>query len=708
MSSSDGLVDWLKKQAKVNVNVNSYEKEFSNGYYLGQILYNFGLLEAFPDYFSNKPQPVYRNTHFELLVPAFSKLNIEFDENIQRALKKEDLGAAKKLLFKMKAEITKLQELPSSPLPKASSSSLTLPHFTLHERTKRLGLPPKTAKIEEALVRFESEFLQQKTQAKAAKDRDEQHHREELAKFREERRKNFTVAREYMRDWEKNMTGHWKITRDKIQSDKDQEIQWRVKNTGQIYKMEDARSVRFQEEFRRGIEDFEENANRLGVELEKDPTRTEKIEKAPFNLVAMMQKVSAKANLNEASRKQKESRERYLKLKQSRLAHEIQIQNNISSRIQQHLHISQTHVAEGLDSLLEEDFEGFVAAQRELLTIDAKAKTSQAMEKMVKGLKTQSDEEYANWCKQVRFKKQIAVFKERKAQYDFHYHICHEVFMRMFEMAEECLHHVENKEKAGDKSGQIDMAYWKELSRRFVNQEELRESTAEEVKLKSTILSLTKMKGMDGRDVKLAMEKYLNYQEHFAHDLTYGLIIPENRIMRIEHPESLSQTMMNIIDIVHPMKPVNMFPTENFNMVPLRISILGPSYAGKKTLAKRISSLFNIPVIDLNKLMERAKSLVRHEEKEEEISPDDQGKDKKVGAKKPPLPAGPKGGKDPKKPEAPVQLTETELELQKYGVKLKNWELLGQPIPDDIKMELILIELRTAVPEKRYAEVKAA
>jgi hypothetical protein len=482
--------------------------------------------------------------------------------------------------------------------------------------------------------------------------------------------------------------------------------------TGQIIKMEDGLSLRFQDEFRRGIEDFEENANRLGVELEKDPTRTDKVEKAPFNLVAMMQKVSAKANLNEASRKQKESRERYLKLKQSRLAQEIEKANSIKTRVNQHLQFSKDHVEEGLATMVEEDFQGYLAAQRELLYLDAKKKTSDAMENMVKGLKTRTEEEYAKWCKDVRMKKQITVFREREAEYKRHYFICHEVFMRLFELGEECMHHVENNEKAGDKSGQVDSAFWKELCRRFINQEELRESTAEEVKLKTTILSLTKMKGMDGRDIKNAMEKYMKYLEYFSPDLTYGLIMPENRTMKIDNPESFTRQMVHIIDTIHQIKPVSVFPSENFNMVPLRISILGCSYAGKKTLAKKVSTIFNIPVIDVIKLIEKAKSLVKHEEKEEDSPLEEPAKDKKaappVAGKKAPPPAAPKGAKDPKKPEAPVQLTETEIELQRFGVKLKNLELMGQEVPDEIKMDLILIELKGSLPERKYSEVKSA
>lgn len=94
------MTAWLNSDANLKVNVLSYEKEFSNGYYFGKILYNYGLLPIFMTHFSNKPQPVYRETHYQILEEAFGKLGIDFDENVQKSLKREELGVAKKFLFK--------------------------------------------------------------------------------------------------------------------------------------------------------------------------------------------------------------------------------------------------------------------------------------------------------------------------------------------------------------------------------------------------------------------------------------------------------------------------------------------------------------------------------------------------------------------------------------------------------------------------------
>lgn len=98
--SGGGLQAWLNTEANLNINVLSYEKEFANGYYFGKILYNFGLLPTFLDHFTNKPQAVYRETHYDILKEALKQIGVDFDENLQKSLKREDLGAAKKFLFR--------------------------------------------------------------------------------------------------------------------------------------------------------------------------------------------------------------------------------------------------------------------------------------------------------------------------------------------------------------------------------------------------------------------------------------------------------------------------------------------------------------------------------------------------------------------------------------------------------------------------------
>lgn len=703
MATSDGLDIWLNQEANLNVHVHSFEKEFSNGYYLGKILFNFGMLPAFLDYFQNKPQAVYRNTHFDLLIEPMAKLGIRFDENLQKSLKTEELGAAKKLLFKLRSELSKNKDA----INFENKSGMSEAQWNLHQRTRRMGMPEKTSKVESHLLRFEEEFLKQKDQAKQKKEQDEARYKESVKRFQEERREHIKLNHDYMERWGKELTTLHNHSK-KVQKELiDSHVRFNGMMTESIRRAEDNRSKYFRDDFENGIKEFEDNANRLGVELERDPDRTDKVEKAPFNLVAMMQKVKAKSELNEISRKQKESRARYLKLKQTRLAEELSKQQDEKSRIESHIKASDHHISQGLNHLISEDQEHFIAAQRERQYLERKAKNSSKMEDIVKGLKTMTDEEYKKKNKEAVFNKQVVMFKERKKEYDRHYHHCKGVVETLIEMTDVCFQKLEADEKAGNKSGQLEFEFFKSLQKKFVNQQTLHEEPPDQVELKSTLLTYTKMKGKDDIiDVTKCLSDFLDFKSSLAVPMTYGVFMPKFRDKDASLDSGMGKLMIHLCDTAFPMKPQNQFPLENYNMIPLRLSIMGDTLAGKKTLAKKISATFHIPIISLTKLFEKAKGFVKQEEKHDEEGEAEASK-AAAGGKKKPAEKPPVKGPGGKKVEPPP-LTEAELEFQRIGIKLKNLEAAKYPVPDDLKCELIFLELKQSIPERKYSDVKTA
>ena len=133
---------------------------------------------------------------------------------------------------------------------------------------------------------------------------------------------------------------------------------------------------------------------------------------------------------------------------------------------------------------------------------------------------------------------------------------------------------------------------------------------------------------------------------------------------------------------------------------------------GKKTISKRLSAMLNIPIIDVDKLIEKAKNFVRHdtpgqdsEEQLEAASPQantkatDLKKQLQTQNKKNVAPPAVNKQVGSKKSDIPVSLSETELEFQRLGVKLRNLEMAKFPIPDEIKLELIILELKQVIPQ---------
>ena len=557
----------------------------------------------------------------------------------------------------------------------------------------------KYAAVEGQLVKFEEEFLKQKEFARLQKEADEKRYQEAVQNSRQERMKNLKTNHDYMKDWERNLTSLWKHSTVTMQELKDAKIRFNTGMTNSIKNAEDNRSTAARAEFENGIKNFEDNANRLGVELEHDSERTDKVEKAPFNFQAMMQKVKAKSELNEVSRKQKESRARYIALKQAKMREEATKQATIKSKLEKFMKFSELHKGDSAEAFVLQDKENFISAQRERQYLERKAKNTTHMEEIVKNLKTMSEEEYKKRNEEIKFLKQMHMFKEREKEYNQHYRVCAEAMDSMLRLMEACYDKLP-KDSEGNplQYGQINEETFKDLLKRFMNQEALEDMAPEQAELQSTILTYSKLKdNASSVNISASKENYLESSSTYQVPLTYGHLIRPRPPLHHRNPKLVS-LMLEYIDMVYPVRPVQPFPPDSFNMLPLRLSILGDCFVGKKTIAKRLGAMLGIPVIDVDKLVEKAKSYVKHEEHEEGAEGD-----KKQGQKKPPTTKPGAGKKD-----VPVQLTETELEFQKYGVKFKNMELLGHKVTDDLKLDLINLELRTILNEKKLSEIKIA
>ena len=117
-------------------------------------------------------------------------------------------------------------------------------------------------------------------------------------------------------------------------------------------------------------------------------------ERLPFNSLAMMQKVGSKAETNERARKQKESRVRYLKLKQEEARKELEKQEFRKNKLEKYLSKSAVHCSNGFKALLDTQKEAFLNVQRERKQKEIAESNHRMMEEMVKNLKVMSDEEY--------------------------------------------------------------------------------------------------------------------------------------------------------------------------------------------------------------------------------------------------------------------------------------------------------------------------
>lgn len=76
----------------------------------------------------------------------------------------------------------------------------------------------------------------------------------------------------------------------------------------------------------------------------------------------------------------------------------------------------------------------------------------------------------------------------------------------------------------------------------------------------------------------------------------------------------MDNVVKDIIDLQHPIVAKNEFPTKNINYLPLRISIIGTEFSGKKFLANCFKKNFGLEVIVLDEVLAEAEALCKSDE----------------------------------------------------------------------------------------------
>lgn len=178
MSNQVSLQSWIKNTLGINLIVQTFEKQFSNGFYFGEILHVYLLNPQFKENFVNRSQPVYVNRNFELLRPLFANyLGIDLNSDIVKDIINERVGVAKKLILKMR---TVLEDKYEDNLKVSNKDFLTDAQRSLFQKVKAQELNPTLNRIELRMVPFEEEYIKQLKRAQEIREQEEQKYRETI------------------------------------------------------------------------------------------------------------------------------------------------------------------------------------------------------------------------------------------------------------------------------------------------------------------------------------------------------------------------------------------------------------------------------------------------------------------------------------------------------------------------------------------------
>ncbi|XP_053148066.1 sperm flagellar protein 2 isoform X8 [Hemicordylus capensis] len=105
---TDILCDWLNREVKLSraVDPESFSKEFSSGYLIGELLNKYELQEDF-DQFSQSRLANAKLNNFSRMEPTLQLLGVQFDQNVARNIMMEQHGAATKLVYQLYVALEK-------------------------------------------------------------------------------------------------------------------------------------------------------------------------------------------------------------------------------------------------------------------------------------------------------------------------------------------------------------------------------------------------------------------------------------------------------------------------------------------------------------------------------------------------------------------------------------------------------------------------
>ncbi|XP_062984233.1 sperm flagellar protein 2-like [Elgaria multicarinata webbii] len=105
---TDILCDWLNREVKLSraVDPESFSREFSSGYLIGELLNKFELQDDF-DQFSQSRVSNAKLNNFSRMEPTLQLLGVQFDPNVARNIMTEQHGAATKLIYQLYVALEK-------------------------------------------------------------------------------------------------------------------------------------------------------------------------------------------------------------------------------------------------------------------------------------------------------------------------------------------------------------------------------------------------------------------------------------------------------------------------------------------------------------------------------------------------------------------------------------------------------------------------
>ncbi|XP_026522083.1 sperm flagellar protein 2 [Notechis scutatus] len=602
------LCDWLNREVKLSrtVDAESFAREFSSGYLIGELLNKYELQEDF-DQFSQSRLANAKLNNFSRMEPTLQLLGVQFDQNVARSIMTEQHGAAIKLVYqlyvalekKKKAGLTGVAMDAMRPSANAKLKSVGTEIYrerlkTLVPRQADLSLQQISESFQNKVKILESKMvgIQFVKQQQARQIQEEKKVEELERKIAEKRRQNEIMAKiqAAVIQIPKPLPQHTdKAIEDQKLQKKKKEAETtytEIRNFEKQMRKEAVVPAKLTESMMYAIKQAQELATAKPVITELLNTYSDD---------EYIRKIQKRLEEDTFAREQREKRRRKM-LREQLIAHEAQeeayreeqLVNRLMRQSQQERRIAVQLM--------------HVRHEKEVLWQNRIYREKQFEERRLKEFQEALDREEA-LAKQEKIELAEQALREKQlhaklaaeraeARYKKHYEICWEVVEQIIDLATKI---GEYRTLTNNLIPAKLMRDWKEL---FLKGKPIYEqadiSNLPDEPTPEQLVELDKINLLDEKD----------YDEYKA--MVEEWYPPEEIRVNKPPPDNviLGHVVHRLMELVYPPEPEP--PPSIFSPFPMKGCILGKLYSGKTTCLNFLGKVFNIQVLSLDALIAEA------------------------------------------------------------------------------------------------------
>eukprot|EP01022_Parablepharisma_sp_SALTPOND_P028348 TRINITY_DN70835_c3_g1_i1.p1 TRINITY_DN70835_c3_g1~~TRINITY_DN70835_c3_g1_i1.p1 ORF type:complete len:1854 (-),score=220.87 TRINITY_DN70835_c3_g1_i1:676-6237(-) len=621
---------FCKSRITSHKQIEDVEHEFANGYFFGELLHRLGLLADLSK-LQNSNSSKATQQNYEVIKEPLKAIGCTYNP---AQIQSKSPGAALKLLYtiKLKTEGTKA-EIPAEKSPTKARKVQTITGKDLANKQ----LTQKLEKFQQAKTQLyqkaaESIALEKTMKAQTVQNRIQQHNQ------------TLKDNQKFMKEWMQNGLKNWYKNQQRAKTRIEKQQRFEQAAVDKYKAAIEKRREEGAKEVKEGIEGFERNLQRLGIDIQEqviddndDTGEEKKKKKQPFSIVAAMTKIREKKTLADFARKEKERRQRKTQVDQAKTQAEIERLYKESEMLNRLQKESMKNRSQCYQKWRDNQCKGLIDSLAKQSELERQSRTKAQMAAFLKA-KEVENQEFAKKRKvdlQASRKKFIESERlnkqKRRALYS---KVIHQtIITQLLDIANEAY-----KKQLASETKQINVKEWEQWMKAFVN--------GDDIVPGGVTAYVSQTKAGWSKQLTFSLDPELERLEILDYVHSLGLWDPDLLVKGAKEAEVECEELDPPLQICNEPKELETEESdiwkwyakvedkfkgtasiieketeevkEVLSYVPVKIAINGKRFTPKRTIAKTLEEKYGIKVLKPNSEIKRIKKLIEEERKAKE------------------------------------------------------------------------------------------